>query len=34
MYEQKVLVNGFLDNDLQLEVTNIRNENDDIYVII
>lgn len=34
MYQEKRLLNGFLDNDLQLEVKRMRTENGDIYEII
>ena len=34
MYQEKRLLNGFLDNDLQLEVKRMRTEHGDIYKII
>ena len=34
MYQEKRLLNGFLDNDLQLEVKKMRTEHGDIYKII
>lgn len=34
MYQEKKLINGFLDDDLQLEVKRMRKENRDLYNII